>query len=312
MPVRVNIRRLYPFFIFVTVVLYALAWRLTGDVLKEYGALSLIEGSCCLWGLCYMILRAANKFSLGANYSAPLLLAALLLSFPGIVPMCRGYIGAVTATLAFLGAMKYFSGELDNDIAFLSSMLMSVAVMIYPPLLWVAVVVFVTNLRPSEDRPRYIAMSFTGFLLPATLMAIWIAFHDGVRAVLPASSWLLQGMVAVNIHLGTISAARAAKILVLMVLFGAAVANYFTNSARYSVSRSRSLLFTMIYALATFAVLVLFSGGGMTLSCATLLPPVVLCIYDYLTCDTGGRITAVSLLFITIATILEYVMTLVG
>ena len=254
----------------------------------------------------FLLSRVVNYFSTGINFAAPLLFTSVALSFPGFLTYDAGLISALLLNLSMFCAMRFFSGEISNDIIFLSTMAAGAASLFFPPLMWMLPALLLLDFAPAGDKGRYIAMAVSGFLLPLLFFEGYTFITDGYREVLNHAGEYLSSCMAPNFGFASTSAARAIKVLVLAVLFIAAAVSYFRNSSAYSVTHSRASFMLLIYSVIMAVLLALFSSGNMLLNVTALAFPVTTVIYDYFTVSGTGRTGRAAFCFVLLAVVLEF------
>lgn len=254
----------------------------------------------------FLLSRAVNYFSTGFNFSAPLLFASLVLSFPGILTFDTGLIAALLLNLSLFCAMRFFSGEISNDIIFLSTLFAGTASIFFPPLMWMLPALLLIDFAPAGDKGRYIAMAVSGFLLPLLSYAGYTFMAEGYRDVLNLEREYFANGLATNFGFTSTSAARAIKAIVLAITFIASIVAYFRNSSAYSVTHSRSVVMLMIYSVALTVILALFSSGNILLNVTALAFPISIVIYDYLTIPGIGRTGRIAFYFVLLSLALEF------
>lgn len=254
----------------------------------------------------FLLSRTVNYFSTGINISAPLLFTSVALSFPGFPAYDAGLISALLLNLSMFCAMRFFSGEISNDIIFLSTLFAGTASLFFPPIMWMLPAILLLDFAPAGDKGRYVAMAVSGFLLPLLFYEGYTFMADGYREVLNSAGVYMSSCLAPNPGFASTSAARAIKVLVLAVLFFAAAVSCFRNSSAYSVTHSRAVFMLLIYSVILAVLLALFSSGNMLLNVTALAFPVSAVIYDYLTVSGTGRTGRAAFCFVLLAVALEF------
>lgn len=253
----------------------------------------------------FLLSRTVNYFSTGINFSAPLLFTTVVLSFPGFLTYDAGLIASLLMNLSLFCAMRFFSGEISNDIIFLSTMFAGSASLFFPPLMWMLPALLLLDFAPAGDKGRYIAMTVSGFVLPLLFYEGYTFMAGGYREVLNHAHEYMSSCMAPNFRFASTSAARAIKVLVLAVLFISAAVSYFRNSSAYSVTHSRAAFMLLIYSVIMAVLLALFSSGNMLLNVTAVAFPVTTAIYDYFTVSGTGRTGRAAFCFVILAVALE-------
>ena len=124
---------------------------------------------------------------------------------------------------------------------------------------------------------------------------------------MPAVKDYLSAVVAPYPGLGANSAARVFKIVILVICFFVSLLSFFKRSAQYSVSHSKVMIMIFAYSAMITLLLVLFSYGGFVMNILLIMAPTSLVIYDYLVWGAGDRQCRITVAFLTLAVLLEYI-----
>ncbi|MBQ7254545.1 MAG: hypothetical protein IJS30_07725 [Bacteroidales bacterium] len=301
---RFDIRRYTSVAVVVTLVMYLLSTFVFSRGEVSFATVAI--GLLLFAANAAVVYMAVDFFSLGINHIAPLLFAILALSFPAVALYDPCYLCTLPLNAAFYICVRFYGGDANNDMAFLYSMLLGVASLMFPPLLWVAVFMLLMNFWMAGDKLRFIVISIVGFLLPLVVALTVVYVSGDIRTLMPAMSAYLRGIVMPYPGLAASSAARVIKILILLVCFAVALVAFFRRNAEYSVSHSHAM--TMIYsysALITLIVLV-FSYNNLTMNTLLIMVPVSVVLYDYLVWGASDKACRIALAFTALAIVLEY------
>lgn len=301
---RFDIRRYTSVAVVVTLVMYLLSTFVFSRGEVSFATVAI--GLLLFAANAAVVYMAVDFFSLGINHIAPLLFAILALSFPAVALYDPCYLCILPLNAAFYICVRFYGGDANNDMAFLYSMLLGVASLMFPPLLWVAVFMLLMNFWMAGDKLRFIVISIVGFLLPLVVALTAVYVSGDIRTLMPAMSAYLRGIVMPYPGLAASSAARVIKILILLVCFAVALVAFFRRNAEYSVSHSHAM--TMIYsysALITLIVLV-FSYNNLTMNTLLIMVPVSVVLYDYLVWGASDKACRIALAFTALAIVLEY------
>ena len=247
--------------------------------------------------LCGLLFLAANAalaymtvdfFAVSINHAAPFVFSIIALSFPAVAVYDSGMWCALLVNAAFYLAARFYGGDLNEDWSFFCNALLAVASLLFPPLAWVALFLLIMNFFPAPDKPRFIVMSLVGFLLPSV-------------------AEYLKSTVSAYVGLGANSAARVLKTLTLVICFAVSLASFFRRNAEYSVSHSRVIILIFAYSAMMNLLVVLFSYGSLQMNAMLILVPVSLAIYDYLIWGATDRECRITISFLALAVLLEYI-----
>ena len=300
---RFDIRRRYLLLGALTAILLALQFVASPSPIAAGGAVAAV---LFLAANAFLLSRTVNYFSTGINLSAVFLFTVLVVSFPGFLQYDTGLVAALLVNLSLFCAMRFFSGEISNDIIFLSTMFLGTASILFPPLMWMLPVLLLTGFAPAGDKLRYVAMTISGFVLPLLFFECYTFIAKGYGEALNLGGEYLASCCAPNFGFASTSAARAIKVLVLAIMFIAAAAAYFKSYSAYSVTHSRSVLLLMVYTVALAVLLALFSSGNTLLNVSALAFPVAIVVYDYLAIPGTGRTGRIAFYFLLLAFALEF------
>lgn len=306
MPVkrRFDIRRYTGVAIAVTLVMYLLSTFVFSKVEVSFASAAI--GLVLFAANAAVVYVAVDFFSLGINHIAPLIFAILALSFPAVAVYDPSYLCTLPLNAAFYICVRFYGGDADNDMAFLYSMLLGVASLMFPPLLWVAVFMLLMNFWMAGDKLRFIVISIVGFLLPLVVALSAVYLSGDIRMLMPAVSGYMRDIVMPDSGLASSSAARVIKIIILLVSFAVALAAFFRRNAEYSVSHSHAMILVYSYSALITLIVLVFSYNSLTMNTILILVPVSVVIYDYLVWGASDKACRIALAFTALAIVLEY------
>ena len=302
---RFDIRRYMYILVIFTVVLYILSTFVFGR-----NPLTFVSVLC---GLLFLAANAAlaymtvDFFAVSINHAAPFVFSIIALSFPAVAVYDSGMWCALLVNAAFYLAARFYGGDLNEDWSFFCNALLAVASLLFPPLAWVALFLLIMNFFPAPDKPRFIVMSLVGFLLPLVLVLAYRFATADVRSLMPSVAEYLKSTVSAYVGLGANSAARVLKTLTLVICFAVSLASFFRRNAEYSVSHSRVMILIFAYSAMMNLLVVLFSYGSLQMNAMLILVPVSLAIYDYLIWGATDRECRITISFLALAVLLEYI-----
>ena len=183
---RFDIRRYTSVAVVVTLVMYLLSTFVFSR--GEISFATVAIGLLLFAANAAVVYVTADFFSLGINHIAPLVFAILALSFPAVALYDPSYLCTVPLNAAFYICVRFYGGDANNDMAFLYSVLLGVASLMFPPLLWVAVFMLIMNFWMAGDKLRFIVISIVGFLLPLVVALSAVYVSGDIRTLMPAMS----------------------------------------------------------------------------------------------------------------------------
>lgn len=246
-------------------------------------------------------------FAVSINHAAPVVFAILSLSFPSVAIYNPSLWGVLAANAAFYGAARFYGGDISDDWVLLYNALLGVAVLLFPPMAWMALFMLLMNFFPAGDKLRFIVSSIVGFILPAVVCLTYMYVTGDARELMPAVSGFFKATVTPYSGIGAISAARAIKILTLLVCCIVSLVSFLKRSAQYSLSHSHVMIMIFAYSAAITLLLILFPPGSVQAATLLVMAPVSLVIYDYLIWGADDRGCRITLAFLALAVILEFV-----
>lgn len=301
---RFDIRRYTSVAVVVTLVMYLLSTFVFSR--GEISFATVAIGLLLFAANAAVVYVTADFFSLGINHIAPLVFAILALSFPAVALYDPSYLCTVPLNAAFYICVRFYGGDANNDMAFLYSVLLGVASLMFPPLLWVAVFMLIMNFWMAGDKLRFIVISIVGFLLPLVVALSAVYVSGDIRTLMPAMSEYLRDIVMPYPGLAASSAARVIKILILLVCFAVALVAFFRRNAEYSVSHSHAMILVYSYSALITLIVLVFSYNNLTMNTILIMVPVSVVLYDYLVWGASDKACRITLAFTALAIVLEY------
>ncbi|MBO4416856.1 MAG: hypothetical protein J5801_01885 [Bacteroidales bacterium] len=301
---RFDIRRYTSVAVVVTLVMYLLSTFVFSR--GEISFATVAIGLLLFAANAAVVYVTADFFSLGINHIAPLVFAILALSFPAVALYDPSYLCTVPLNAAFYICVRFYGGDANNDMAFLYSVLLGVASLMFPPLLWVAVFMLIMNFWMAGDKLRFIVISIVGFLLPLVVALSAVYVSGDIRTLMPAMSEYLRDIVMPYPGLAASSAARVIKILILLVCFAVALVAFFRRNAEYSVSHSHAMILVYSYSALITLIVLVFSYNNLTMNTILIMVPVSVVLYDYLVWGASDKACRIALAFTALAVVLEY------
>ena len=300
-----DIRKYIYILVAFTVVLYVLSTFIFHK--QHLTAWGVIGGLLFLAANAALVYFTVDFFAVSINHAAPFVFGILVLSFPAVALYDKMLWCVLPVNLAFYVAARFYGGDSNDDLAFLYSALLALASMLFPPLAWLAVFFVIMNFFMAGDKARFIVSSVAGFLLPLVFFLAYRLATGEVRMIMPAVKDYLSAVVAPYPGLGANSAARVFKIVILVICFFVSLLSFFKRSAQYSVSHSKVMIMIFAYSVMITLLLVLFSYGGFVMNILLIMAPTSLVIYDYLVWGAGDRQCRITVAFLTLAVLLEYI-----
>ena len=301
---RFDIRKYTIVAIIVTVVMYVLS-----TFVFNRGSVSLggvLAGLAFLAANAVVVYMTVDFFSVGINHAAPLIFATLALSFPAVAMYDASCWYALAINIAFYLSVRFYGGEISNDMAFFYSALLGVASLMFPPAIWLALFLLLMNFWLSADKARFVVMSLAGFVLPLVVyLAVLFATGD-IRDLMPAVSAYLGDTVTIYAGFGAASAARVIKVVTIIVCFVVALVAFLRRSAEYSVSHSHAMIMVFAWAAAVTLLMLLFSNNNIVANTTLIMVPVSIVLYDYMVWGGSDRDCRIALAFVSLAVLLEY------
>ena len=301
---RFDIRRYTIVAIIVTVVMYVLSTFVFHRGSTSFAGV--VAGLLFLAANAAVVYLTVDYFLVGINHVAPLLFATLALSFPGVAVYDPSCWYALAVNFAFYIAVRFYGGEVSNDMAFFYSLLLGMASLMFPPVIWLALFMLLMNFWLSPDKARFVVMSLAGFILPLVVFLTVKYAAGDVRDLMPAVKTYLGNTILTNAGFGASSASRVIKVLTFAVCFGVALAAFLRHSAEYSVSHSHSMIMVFAYSAAVILILLVFSYNAFTANTMLAMVPVSIVLYDYMVSGSSDRECRIALAFISLASLLEY------
>lgn len=253
-----------------------------------------------------VVYMTVDFFSLGINHTAPLVFSILALSFPAVALYDASYLCTVPINAAFYICVRFYGGHIDNDMAFLYSLLLGLASLLFPPLAWVAVFMILMNFWMAGDKLRFLVISIVGFILPL-VVALAVVFVAGdIRALAPALSDYLKDLVTPYPGMAASSAARVIKIVTILICFIVALVAFFRRNAEYSLSHSHAMIMVYSYSAVITLIVLLFSYNNLTMNTILIMVPLSIVLYDYFVWGASDRECRIALAFTALAALLEY------
>ena len=254
-----------------------------------------------------LVYFTVDFFAVSINHAAPVVFAILALSFPSVAIYNLSLWGVLAANAAFYGAARFYGGDISDDWALLYNALLGVAALLFPPMVWLALFILLMNFFPAGDKLRFIVSSIVGFILPAVICLTYLYVTGDVRELMPAVSGFFKATVTPYFGIGAISAARVIKILTLLVCCIVSLVSFLKRSAQYSLSHSHVMIMIFAYSAAITLLVILFPPGSVQAATLLVMAPVSLVIYDYLIWGADDRGCRITLAFLALAVILEFV-----
>lgn len=306
MPVkrRFDIRRYTGVAVVVTLVMYLLSTFVFSKVELSFATVAI--GLLIFAANAAVVYVTVDFFSLGINHIAPLIFAILALSFPAVALYDSSYLCTLPLNAAFYICVRFYGGDANNDMAFLYSMLLGMASLMFSPLLWVAVFMLIMNFWMAGDKLRFIVISVVGFLLPLVVALSAVYVTGDIRTLMPAMSGYLRDIVMPYPGLTASSAARVIKILIWLVCFVVALVAFFRRNAEYSVSHSHAMILVYSYSALITLIVLVFSYNNFTMNTMLIMVPVSVVLYDYLVWGASDKDCRIALAFTALAVVLEY------
>lgn len=253
-----------------------------------------------------IVYATVDFFAVGFNHAAPLVFAALALSFPSVALYDVSHWYALPVNLALYIAARFYGGEVSNDMAFFYNVLLGVAAIMFPPIAWVAVFMLIMNFFMSPDKARFIVISIVGFLLPPVCYLSYKFAASDPREIMPAVRGWLGSLVSVSVGFGATPASRVMKIVTFLVCFAVALVAFFRRNAEYSVSHSHVMIMVFSYCALIVLLLSLFCYGTLTMNTMLIMVPVSIVFYDYMVHGASDRACRIAIAFLALAILLEY------
>ena len=301
---RFDIRQ-YPFLLAAAaLVLYVLSTFVFGG--GGLTAVGVIAGLLLTVALAAAVYFTAEFFSLGINHAAPLLFLILTLSFPSVALWDKSLLCAIPVSAAFYISVRFHGGQVSGDLAFFYNVLLGIASLMFPPLVWAALFLLAMNFAMAADKARFVVMSIVGLLLPPVCYLAYMYVAADARALAPAAKAWFKVLASPAPSLGASSAARVVKVLIFAIIFIVALVRFFRRSAEYSVSHSHVMILIFSYTAMTALLLVLFPFAGLALNTMLVTVPLSLVFYDYLVWGASDRECRIALAFGALAVLLEY------
>ena len=302
---RFDIRRYMYILVIFTVVLYVLSTFVFSRVPLTF--LSVLGGVLFLAANALLAYMEVDFFAVSINHAAPFVFAIIALSFPAVAVYDPGMWCALLVNAAFYMAARFYGGDFNEDWAFFYSALLAVASMLFPPLAWVALFLLIMNFFPAPDKPRFAVISLAGFLLPLVVFLTYKFATADVRSLAPSAAQYLKAIVSPCVGLGAGSAARVLKAVTLVICFVVSLVSFFRRNAEYSVSHSRVMILIFAYSAMMTLLLTVFNYGTLQMNALLILVPVSLSIYDYLIWGATDRECRITISFLALAVLLEYI-----
>ena len=300
-----DIRKYFYLLVAAALLMYVLSTFIFGKAPLTVGGVLL--GLAFLAATAMAVYFTVDFFAVTINHAAPVVFAILALSFPSVAIYVPTLWCVLAANAAFYCAARFYGGDISDNWVLLYSALLSVASMLFPPMVWMALFLLIMNFFPAGDKIRFIVSSLVGFLLPAAVYLTYIYVTGDARELLPAVSGFFKATVTARFGLGAISAARAIKILTLLVCCIVSLVSFLKRSAQYSLSHSHVMTMIFAYSAAITLLVILFPPGGVQAATMLVMAPVSLVIYDYLIWGADDRGCRITLAFLALAVILEFV-----
>lgn len=301
---RFDIRKYTIVAIVVTVVMYVLSTFIFSRT--PVSVIGVVAGLLFVAANAVVVYMTVDFFSVGINHTAPLIFATMALSFPAVALYESSCWYTLAVNISFYLAVRFYGGQVSNDMAFFYTLLLGVASLMFPPVIWLALFMLLMNFWLSADKARFVVMSIAGFMLPlAVFLGFKFAIGD-VRELMPAVKSYLGDAVQVEAGFGSSSAARVIKIVIIAVCFAVALVAFVRRNAEYSVSHSHAMIMIFAYSAVVTLLLVLFSYNTLTANTLLIMVPVSIVLYDYLVWGASDRECRIALAFAALAVLLEY------
>ena len=255
----------------------------------------------------FLVYFTIDFFAVSINHAAPLVFAILALSFPSVAVYTPMLWGVVAANAAFYCAARFYGGDISDNWVLLYNALLAVAALLFPPMVWIALFMLLMNFFPAGDKLRFIVSSLVGFILPVAVYLTYMYVTGDARELMPAVSGFFKSTITADFGIGALSAARVIKILTLLVCSIVSLVSFIKRSAQYSLSHSHVMVMIFAYTAAITLLVILFPPGSVQAATLLVMAPVSLVIYDYLIWGADDRGCRITLAFLALAVILEFV-----
>lgn len=267
-------------------------------------ALSVILGTVTMALTAASLLVLQNRFTSGFNFSLPLIYLTLCLTNPANIYLTPAHFASLLTlwSLYYLALFRIERPDLSR--IFTSTMLLLCAALFFPPLLWLAPVMFVYGLGVTCNKAKYLICFALGIILPLSALfcidfiintteELKILHKEFRSALIPAGDR--------NLVFTAPELCRTAIILLTIII---AFLHVMKNLSLYKIAKSRLYSLMMLLLPSITLIIILFMKSNHDTVVMPIYIPASILVFEYFTESSTKNIrTIIALMFASLVAV---------